>query len=254
MHMFTTPAFYMFRNSEFIKYLIDIKNIIIVQNPRALKIESQTALLTQQITVIDDVLKKQLENPTIQNADPDEIDQRRDLAIIGIRSIVEAYTYNVDEIKSAAGAALLESIDKYGSPITQHNYEAQNNALDNLLYDWSTILILKASIAILGLTGWVEELSEGNDSSIKTPFSHNLTTVSNSKINIYGLRNQAKKSYNNLIHRIASHASLNPKTYEGVVREINILTNRYNTLVEKRKTTVSDAIKTKKPFDLSYVF
>ncbi|WP_271768455.1 DUF6261 family protein [Aquimarina algiphila] len=252
--MFTTPAFYMFRNSEFIKYLIDIKNIIIVQNPRALKIESQTAVLTQQITVINGALKKQLENPTISNTDPNEIDQRRDLAIVGIRSIVEAYTYNVDEIKSAAGAALLESIDKYGSPIAQHTYEAQNNALDNLLHDWSTILILKASIAILGLTSWVEELSEDNESSPQISFNHNLTSVPNSKINIYRLRTQAKKSYHNLINHIASHASLNPKTYEGVVREINILTSRYNTLVEKRKNTVSDTIKGKKRFKPSYMF
>lgn len=252
--MFTTPSFYMFRNSEFIKYLIEIKNIVIVQNPRALKIESQTVVLTQQITFIDGALKKQLENPTISNTDPNEIDQRRDLAIIGIRSIVEAYTYNVDETKNAAGAALLESIDKYGSPIAQNSYEAQNNALDNLLNDWSTILILKASIAILGLTNWVEELSENNEPLTETSFNHNLTSsLPSSKINIYRLRNQAKKSYNNLINHIACHASLHPKIYEGVVREINILTSRYNTQVEKRKNIISDTMKARKRFNPSYM-
>ncbi|EZH72437.1 hypothetical protein ATO12_23600 [Aquimarina atlantica] len=237
--MFTTPTFYKFRNSEFIQYLTDVKKIVLQRDPQALQVVTQIDALNQQISVMDGVYKKQLGSTITQELEA--LDKRRDLAIIGIRTAVEAYTYHYDQTKQDAGKDLLQSIDQYGGTIARQNYQTETTNLRNLIQDWSTVSSLKSAITALGLADWAKELGESNDLFNTKYLERNTEYAVDSKVNVTELRDKAKESYTILINHITAHATLNPsKDYDTVVQEINTLTEQYNILVEKRGAISTD--------------
>ncbi|WP_103072394.1 DUF6261 family protein [Aquimarina sediminis] len=234
--MFITPSFYKFRNSEFIQYLIDVKKTVVQRDPQLLQIAPQTALLNEQVKAMDNVYKKQLGSTITQELEA--LDKLRDLAITGIRTTVEGYTYHHDTIKSNAGKLLLHSIDQYGSKIARQNYQTETTTLRNLTQDWITDPDLKIALSNLHLTEWAKELEKTNDSFNTKYLERNTEYALDSKINVTELRDNAKKSYDELINHIVAHATLTPsEEYDIVIKEINTLTEQYNILVEKRETS-----------------
>ncbi len=234
--MFIVPAFYKFRNSEFIQYQIDFIKIINQHNPKALQITTQLMALQEQTTAMDDVYKKQL-GSTI-TSELEALDKRRDLAIIGIRSVAEGFTYHHDPAKHTAAGKLLQSIDQYGDRISKQNYQEETTSLRNLTDDWHNILILKAALVTLDLMDWAMELKESNESFNVKYLERNREYALDSKINVTKLRDGAKARYSDLIAHLTAHAILSPcLAYDTVIKEINTLTDQYNDLVQKRSMT-----------------
>ncbi len=231
--MFTRPTFYKFRNSEFIQYLTYVKNIVILRDPQALKLAPQSATLIREIFAMDEVYKKQIN--TISK-DLEAIDKRRDLAIIGIRIVLEGFIYHFDHTKRNAAKELLQSIDNYEKRIAKQNYHVKTITLDHLTYDWETILELKTALITLDLTDWAKELKESNTTFNKTYLKHNAEYLFDSKTDVTQLRNKVKESYTDLINHITAYATLHSsEVYENIIKEINILTKKYNDIVEKRE-------------------
>jgi len=234
--MFTTPTFNKFRNREFIQYLNDIKQIVNRRDPRVLKVVPQAYVLNEQLTALENVYKNQLGSTITQELEA--LDKRRDLAIIGIRAVAEGNTNHFDPAKRAAGEELLKSIDKYGSPICRQNYLAETVTIQNLTNDWHSVLILQGALAILGLTDWAGELKESNDAFNRKYLERNEEYVVDSKVNVTELRDKAKESFILLIDHITAHGTLTLlEKYAVVVKEINTITEQYNTMVAKRGST-----------------
>lgn len=231
--MVTAPSFYKYRNSEFIQYLTDIKSIILKHDPKVLKVKPQTIALIDTITVMHEVYKKQL-GITITD-EIQALDKRRDVAIIGIRSVAEGFTYHFDIVKRNAAEKLINSIDQYGSSIARQNYLAQTTILRNLTEEWRTSVHLKAAIAMLNLNDWVYELKESNDLFNAKYLKRNTEYADASRVNVSELRDEAKIAYSNLINHITAHVTLSlSETYITLVDEINSITKQYNTLVQRR--------------------
>ncbi|WP_271782322.1 DUF6261 family protein [Aquimarina algiphila] len=210
-----------------------MKNIVILRDPQALKLAPQSATLIREIFAMGEVYKKQVNTIT---KDLEAIDERRDLAIIGIRIVLEGFIYHFDLTKRNAAKELLQSIDGYEKRISKQNYHVKTVTLDNLIYDWETILELKTALITLDLTDWVEELKENNTSFNETYIEHNTQYMFDSKTNVTQLRSKVKESYTDLINHITAYATLHSsEAYENIVKEINTLTKRYNDLAEKRE-------------------
>ncbi len=239
--MLTKPTFYKFRNSEFIQYLTYVKNIVILRDPQALKLAPQSATLIREIFAMDEVYKKQINTIT---KDLETLDKRRDIAIIGIRIILEGYIYHFDQTKQNAAKELLQNIDDYDKEIAKQNYQVKTVTLNNLTHDWNTVLELKTALITLDLIDWAEELKESNQTFNKTYLEHNTEYIFDSKTDVTQLRNKVIECYTDLTNHIIAYATLQSSdVYENIIKEINALTKKYNDLVEKRETVDVETVR-----------
>ncbi|MBQ0735209.1 DUF6261 family protein [Aquimarina celericrescens] len=230
--MFTPPTFYKYYNSEFIQYLTDIKNIVQKRNPKILKVLPQAVLLNKQLTHLSAVYKRELDNTIARELEA--LEKRRELAIMGIRSVAEAFTYHFDIAKCTAGEELIKSMDRYG--LKEFDYQTQTTTIHNLTEDWDKTLMLKAALVTLDIIDWAQELKESNESFNSKYLERSPENdVLDNKMNFTNLRDKAKESYDILISHITKHAVLTvAKKYEIVIKEINRLTEEYNIKAEQR--------------------
>ncbi|WP_160114761.1 DUF6261 family protein [Aquimarina sp. AU474] len=199
----------------------------------------QIITLNDRLNFIDDIYKKQI-GITI-TSDLDLLDKRRDLAVIGMRSVVESYTYHFDPAKRAAGRVLLQSIDQYKVTIIKQNYHAKTILLRNLTEDWEKIMVLKAALITLDLKDWEQEIRVSNISFNTIYLKQNTEYTKISKTDMASLIDKAHESYISLTNHITTHATLSlSDTYNKVVKDINLLTAKYNLLVEKRLNIAID--------------
>ncbi|SHI92151.1 DUF6261 family protein [Aquimarina spongiae] len=239
--MFITPTFYRFRNSEFIEYLSEIQHIITINDPKTLQVVPQLIGLHDHLVRLEEVYKKQLGSSV--TATHEFLDKRRDLAIIGIRIVTEGFTNHFEPAKRAAARVLLQSIDQYVDVIHQQNYYDKTNLIHKLTEDWEKITVLREGLDTLQILVWAQELKQSNISFEDLYLAHNTQFTNTSKINTIALINTAKDSFRQLINHLTAQSILEPqKIFSKVINEINMLTKKYNALVEKRVKVLLDVV------------
>ncbi len=237
--MFTVPTFIKFRNTEFILYLKEVKSIVTKHDPKILNVVPQIIMLNDHLNLISEVYTMQIGNTITK--DLEMLDERRDFAIIGLRSILESHTYHFDTAKRAAGRVLLQSIDQYRVAIIKQNYHAKTILLRNLIEDWEKILVLKAALITLDLKDWEQEIRTSNISFNTIYLEHNKEYTKSSKVDVAKFRDKALESYSALTNHITAHAIVYPSnSYTKVIKDINLLTANYNLLVQKRLNVLKD--------------
>ncbi|TYP70888.1 hypothetical protein BD809_11156 [Aquimarina intermedia] len=228
-----------YRNSEFIQFHANVLSIVTDTDPEKLKIADQVKAYKIPVTALDDVFKQQTSSPTTKELEA--YDEARDFAIIGIRAVIEGYTYHYDKKSREAAQALLESINLYGTQLYKLNYQAQTTTLRNLISEWEQNASLKKAVTLLQLTDWVSHMKTVNTVFNNKFLERNSEYATATKENLSSMRDEAVTAYRVLMDHITAHATLNgTAALTNLINKLNALTDNYNTLIENRTRSTSE--------------
>jgi len=197
--------------------------------------ENLSALISTMFALYKPVLGSQLTKLLEQD------DNRRDKALVGIQSLIGAYTNHYDEASQVAAVALLKSLKKFGSGITKQNYQAETATITAIIEEWKSETELIAGLNMLGLNEWVGELDAAN-----TQFNtHYLARVKEDaeapEVKIVSLRKDIIQSYRVLIKRIEAFATISEvEFYPHIIKQTNSLIENYNAVVNARSKKEDD--------------
>jgi hypothetical protein len=122
--MFKSIFYHNLRIGEFIQFIKQFLAFVKAGDPLALGIEAQYLALEKQWNELQLQFKKALGSKLTVVLE--QLDERRDRAISGLRLHFESLTYHVDPTKKEAAQKLLDVIDKYGRGIARKNYQEES--------------------------------------------------------------------------------------------------------------------------------
>ncbi|WP_378186836.1 DUF6261 family protein [Aquimarina sp. W85] len=234
-----TPYFSRYRHAEFLQYLFDVTNLLNKQDLAALKLEEPKTALETAIQKIDKAFKQAQGSKITQ--DIIEMDERRDRAITGLRTLLEGYKYHYDEQLSNAAKALLDTIAIYGSNIQRLSYQEETAVINSLVKDWEDNEVYVNAAIDLKLWDWIKELKESNELFSQKYLDRVSDNAARTPADIPQLRTVAIDAYRTLINHITAHATLeDTQAYDILLNELDILAKNYNQTVDNRTSSATD--------------
>ncbi|UAY52888.1 DUF6261 family protein [Ferruginibacter albus] len=228
------------RNSEFLQFSKDLLEIIKQNDPATLKVTEQYNSFNNITTEIDGLFKTPTGSALTQ--DITDLDIRRDNAITGINTVIQALSYHFNSDKAAAANLLAFHLKNYGAGIAKENYQSETAIIDNITADWSTKPDLAAAINTLKLNEWADELSAANKAfnELYIDRTKELAAVNPDTIKIKRL--EAVQLYYALRDVIDAWYTINKGAapFDKVTQECNALIDQYNTLIAGRKAGTTD--------------
>lgn len=166
-----------------------------------------------------------------------DLDARRDTAITGISTLVQAFTYHFDETTRNHATLIANQLANYGGGIAKENYQSETAIINAILNDWAIKQDLATAITALNLTAWKNELENANNSFNTKYLARTQEMGATSPDTIKQKRLEAANMYYKLRDFINSYYTLNDGAapYGKTVSEINTLINQYNVLLAGRK-------------------
>lgn len=227
------PAHHRLRNSEFIRYAKDVATVCNLNSPKTLKIEGQLNSFTNTFDELNRLFKIAQGNKL--TAELQALDDRRDQALIGIRLYTESFLYRRNEDLTKAAELVLGAYDKYGKRLHRLNYYAETEVIEGLTTDLTTEPELVAAMRTLTVTEWVDELATANRLFNEMFIARSGTNAAKPDGNLEKQRLVCIEQYDNLARHISAHSTLTPSAeYNKLTKELNDITEGYNTLVAKR--------------------
>jgi len=221
------------RHNEFIQFVKNFMGILSGNDLEALKLRSEFDIVSAQMMTMTSLYKPDLGSQLTKLLEQDDV--RRDKALVGIQTLIDAYTNHYDEATQRAALSLTTSLDKFGTGIIKQNYQGETATVTAIVEEWRREADLIASVNKLGLNKWVGKLSE-----INTQFdTHYLARVKEDSeapdVKIIALRKETIQSYRNLTNRIQAFATIGEvPVYAAIINECNSLIEKYNSVVNAR--------------------
>lgn len=223
------------RNSEFLQFSKDVLGIVSLNNPTTLQVKTQYDDFENITSTIESLFKS--ERGSIITNEIADLDARRDTAITGINTFIQALTYHFDEPTRKNAELLTKQLGNYGSGIAKENYQSETAIITSILNDWTTKPDLAAAITALNLTNWKTELENAN-SEFNTKYLARTQELGAASLDtIKQKRLEAANIYYKLRDFINSYYTLNDGAapYGKTVNELNALIDQYNVLLAGRK-------------------
>lgn len=149
-----------FRNSTFLQFLSNVHDLVLENDPVALKVKNPFEQLSGHLKKATELFKKDSSN--LSSEELFSLDTERDNLFNGIRFSVEAALLHPDKNLQKHARVLEISINLYGKGIPSLSYQSETAVLKTLLEDWSQKPELSQAITALGLEPWVKRLEEVN--------------------------------------------------------------------------------------------
>ncbi|WP_128755185.1 DUF6261 family protein [Aquimarina sediminis] len=234
-----TPYLNRYRNGEYLQYMTDFLDLLSKQDLQVLQLTTQQETLEPIVAKIDAAFKQSYGSGLTQEVIA--LDERRDRAIVGLRSVADSYKYHFDKSISEAATALYTNIASHGDNIQRLSYQEETAVINSIAKDWDTEPELKAAVMKLGLENWHEELKESNANFSVKYLDRVDEAALNPLADIPELRNQATEAYRILVNHIRAHATLSGKeTYNIILNQIDVLAGQYNQVVTNRSNNSSN--------------
>lgn len=240
--MINKPYFPKYRVSELSQFLTDALSVCSKYNPVSLQIDQQVDKVKEQQQALSEVFNN-ASGSSISN-ELVELDQRRDDCITGIRLCAEGFSYYFDATLRQAGAAILKSISNYGNNIQRLNYQSETSTINSLIGDWQKSNDLTNALSVLNLTAWAEQLKVFNDQFNARYLARIEEGAAAPQNNATELKKPAIAAFRELSDNIDARALLSKDgSYDKLISELNLLTDKYNKLVDSRKgnTKITEA-------------
>lgn len=156
-----------------------------------------------------------------------ELDERRDNAILGIKGIVKSHFYHVNPSMRRAADLLLRSMNKYGKRINKMGMQEESVTIKALLDEWTTDALLADAINLLHLQDWQQELTAAN-TAFQTVFMDRILEKAAKQIPSFTKqRRPVITLYRKLKRQTLAHAEIDPTTYSVIVSQLNELIKKY---------------------------
>tara|TARA_R110001583_G_scaffold59123_1_gene176015 strand:- start:46143 stop:46772 length:630 start_codon:yes stop_codon:yes gene_type:complete len=168
----------------------------------------------------------------------EEIDARRDSALVGIEMQIKSFAYHFEPAKQEAAQALINSLTTYGSGTSRFNYQAESTTIDSIVAKWENDPELVSALTTLNMPSWVTELKTANklfDDRYLVRLKEDAMAPEENTVEV---RSQIIQSYRTLLAHLQAHATLSiDNSYTETVKQINLLIEQFNKLVAGRSST-----------------
>jgi hypothetical protein len=184
------------------------------------------AALQQEVTIYKWIRKSEYTKKK------EETDRRRNNVYVGILSIVRANLKNFNPVVRDQAQHLFNLLDNYGN-LTRSGYDAQTAAIDSILARLGSS-DYQMAVTALGLAAWVQELGALN-SLFKTYVEDTtLELIEKPEISPKDARKQTDNALRAITNRVTARINIEgPTNFAAFVKEFNVTTDHYNTLVRE---------------------
>lgn len=232
----TAPYVTRYRNGEYLQYMKDVLELVNKQDVTTLLLTAQRDDLTTIVTSIDEAFQQSLGSALTQEII--DLDERRDKAFIGFKTLLNGFTYHADAAKQLHAEAAITTLNNYGNGVTRKSYQEETAIVNSLINDFETNIELVTALSALGITDWLTELKDANEAFAAKYLERVGETAANPLTNISELRTQATAAFRTLISHIEAHKVLgSDDAYALLESEIDVLTKQYNLVVDNRTAT-----------------
>ncbi len=170
-----------------------------------------------------------------------QLDQERDETLICIGKMADAFFNHHDQEKKLAGERVLKVLDKYGPKIYYLNYQAETSAVENLVLDVTTIPELKQAVELLPMTDLFERLGTKNTAFNQIFLKRVSEEAAAESISAGEVIKEGIGQYRELADHTVAHATLKPEQgYDALIKELNVLIDKYNALMANRGETSNE--------------
>lgn len=221
------------RNGEFIAVGKDFISFIEAANPATLGLGAAYSSFKSSWEELDKYFM--LERGSILTDDLIALDNRRDDALVGIRTVAEGYGRHFDVASKGASERILACIDKYGSAIHRQNFLAETETIRNLVQDFENDVPVKNALTALGLTAWVAELKDANNAFNQTYLQRTQEASERPDESMATRRKPAIEVYRTLVKTIDAKNILDPSAaLTSLMGSLNALIDKYNQVIANR--------------------
>ena len=156
-----------------------------------------------------------------------ELDVRRDNAILGIKGIAKSHLYHADPMMRRAADLLLRSMNKYSKRINKMGIKEGSVAIRALLNEWTTDTLLTDAINLLHLQDWQQELAAAN-TAFQTVFMDRVQEEAAKRLpSVTAQRPSIIILYYTLKRQTLAYAEIDPLNYSVIVSELEELIDKY---------------------------
>lgn len=231
--MITSINFGQLRHSEVIQFFDSIASLCAANNPEKLKIITPLQAFIDANKKVNESFKPSLYSTITKKLE--ELDARRDEAIVCLRKIADGYTNHFDVKKQKAGETLIKVIDKYGSSLSRLNFQAETSTLTNLGDELKTTPSLQKAIALTSLTEVLDEMVESNDLFKEQYLARVQETVAKKQNATGTLIVDSVATYRTMVKHIEAHATITPSiAYTALIKEMNDMIDRFKLTITQR--------------------
>jgi hypothetical protein len=238
--MLKTIFYRKLRIGEFIQFMKQLLEFCKESNPELLGVSEQVNKLELQWMELKELFKKALGSDLTTVLE--EQDERRDIAITGLRLFFVSLTYHFNTSKIDAAQKLQNVIDKYGRSIARKNYQEESAILSSILKDWDGDQELIQAISLLDVADWKDELLAANNAFDEVYRQRTGDLIAIPEASATKLREPVIEAYMELIKHLSAHITLalDPKPYKDLAALLNGHIDQYNQLVRNRYGTAVD--------------
>ena len=233
--MMKTPQLLRYHNDEHIQFNRDIKRVCEDSNPDTLNVRTKFDSFASGIELMETAyLQTRGSELTKKIIAEDEV---RDNLITGIEKGAEFYTYHFNPDYVEAGNRLLIHIHKYGDTIARLSYQAETTALNDFIDHYKNDNKLNAAVTLLGMNEWFVKLEESNIAFNDLYIMRVKENAGKPDLNLKELRKESAIQYRKLVKHLEAGNIINPSDlYNKVLKEINQLIDKYNSIRRKHKS------------------
>ncbi len=232
MNSISTAVFGNYRNGEYLQFMKNVVAIYGNYDTNALLLNARVQKLADATQALDDVFMASMAHeltPELQ-----ALDSRRDKALMGIKVILNGHSYSEDAELVKASQMLMINYLSHGDRIDKLSYQQATAVIDALMTDWKDNPTLLTAVGTLGLTEWVNLLSQLNKKFDEMYITRAKTSIKRGQID--QKRMEMRNAYDEIVYDTFSFsrvaADITP--YQAIIDELNGLIANYNAAVAQR--------------------
>ncbi|MBU2884566.1 hypothetical protein KO507_02180 [Gilvimarinus agarilyticus] len=229
------PLFNHFKNAETVQFSDNVLTILAANDPTALNVAPQVSLLDERFQGLKKLFI--LDQGNAITAEIQDLDGRRDDALIGINANVDSYQKHYAETSRTACEALRKLLDKHGRDLYRKSYPEETAGIRSMIDEIEAQTSLTEAAATLHLTEWFAELKTANDLFDTKYLERNEAYADAPKEKFAEVREQTEAAYLTLTKHLSAYAVINPsEAYDRVISQIEQLVESYNQTVKNRQS------------------
>ena len=230
------------RNSEYIQFIKDSLSITLANNPVTLNVKPQYDNLQLGLAALEALFVTEQGSAITEQVTAQDL--RRDNAITGITTLVNAYSYHFEPATATHAKNISWQIGQYGNGVARENYQSETSIINGIITDFNTKPELVAAITALQLTPWKLELEAANDAFNAAYLLRTQQLGAASPDTILATRLETNSKYYEMRDFINSYFTINKGAapYAKTSGELNALIDQYNTMLAGRNTPPKETI------------